>query len=121
MSCIEAARLPVVRRDLGKMRVEAPVSTSMEMTESLSVSHSSRAGAVSANRGWFLGWNGAGAGGGGGGVGTRAGAGGGLGQLETGVSRCEGEAPSPWSLTLAFFFSLVAAGEAEVEGRWRTA
>ena len=61
------------------------------MSESSSVSHSIRAGALSAARGGFLAWNGAAAVGRSGGVSAGARAGGGLGQLETGVSPCEGE------------------------------
>ena len=47
------------RRFLGKTLVEAPVLTSIGTRESSSVNHSRRAGARSAARGGFRGWNGA--------------------------------------------------------------
>ena len=88
-----AERVPVVMRERGKTLVEAPVSTSIGMNDSSSVSHSRRAGARSAARGGFLAWNGAGAAVD---VGVVARAGAGLEQLEMGASCCEGESPSPW-------------------------
>ena len=80
-------------RDHGKTLVEAPVLTSIDMSDSSSVGHSRRASVQSAARGVFLAWNGAGAVVDGG-VGARAGAG--LEQLETWTSCCEGELPSSW-------------------------
>ena len=70
---MEAERLPVESLDLGKTLVEAPLLISIRMSESSSVSHSRRAGALSSARAGLLPWNGAKAAGGGGGVGARAG------------------------------------------------
>ena len=53
--CFMVERLPVEMQDLGLTLVEAPMLTNIGMSESWSVSHSRRSGALSAARGGFLG------------------------------------------------------------------
>ena len=49
--------MPEVMQDRRKTLVEVPVSTSIGMSDSTSVSHSRRAGARSEARGGLLAWN----------------------------------------------------------------